>query len=173
MTRDEISAAFLALAKTKVGQVEDPTLGHHLTPWVEDIDKRAHLPVGSAYCIAGATETLQDACSSLGAKDPVGVHGGTQEFWGAMPAKYKSQNILPGCICIYRDRKDHAHGHAAIVETLVQDLSVFNTIEFNTGADGGREGNGVYEKARSIHGTQTLEILGFVDVCQMIADANP
>lgn len=55
-------------------------------------------------------------------------------------------------------------GHTAIVER-VNDNGTINTIEGNTGASGGREGDGVYRKTRNINSNNKsgLHIVGYIN----------
>jgi hypothetical protein len=172
MNRSMLADAYIDEMTKHVAEKEDPNLPHHMTPWVVELNKRVGAPPGSAYCITGATCTLQDTCKRLGLKDVVGLHCGTQQFYRSSPEKYKSQVAKKGMIGIFVDRDDPDHGHAVVVSSDPTLPSAFNTIEFNTNSDGDREGNGVWRHNRLMSGTQGLKLLGFVDVCQWVLDDN-
>ena len=83
-------------------------------------------------------------------------------FWDAM-SKYQTQEPEVGRIMIMRHGST-PQGHTGIVEALMVNGQV-RTIEGNTGASGGREGDGVYLKSRNLITPKTgLHIIGFIDL---------
>lgn len=165
-----ITATFLRNVRSHIGEKE--TKGPNRSPFIDALCKRGGVPLGSSYCLLGATCALDDACKELGLKNPVGIRAGTQVWFESVPSHYKRGTAKPGFIGIFQDRKDRAHGHAVTCTSDEDTDFVFQTVEFNTNASGSREGDGVYVKERTAHGYPSMSLRGFVDVVQWICDAN-
>lgn len=83
--------------------------------------------------------------------------------WQKSPAEIRSKIPLPGSIAIWK-QKDSTSGHTGIVTSVNIAQKTFKTIEGNTSPGDGivREGQGVYEKTRTMDGQGKLELLGFL-----------
>lgn len=83
--------------------------------------------------------------------------------WNKTPKELRSDIPKPGAIAIWR-KKGTLSGHCGIVSSIVPSYRKFHCIEGNTGPGDGvvREGDGVYEKSRSMDGAGNMELLGFL-----------
>lgn len=135
----------LHCARSKVGQRE--VGGNNRGPFVERILARLGLAPGNAWCATFVTTSLLDAGvpSQHLPKGPAAVWN-----WYKDAEKY-------GCVKKYGDRGDliffvnpSRKGHIGFV--VERRNIVARTIEGNTGPDGGRDGDGVYEKKRLFQG---------------------
>ena len=83
--------------------------------------------------------------------------------WQKSPQEIKSKIPVPGAIAVWK-QKDSTSGHTGIVVSVNLAQKTFKTIEGNTSPGGGivREGQGVYEKTRTMDGQGNLELLGFL-----------
>jgi len=81
----------------------------------------------------------------------------------AKKAGLYSATPTPNSIAIFQ-KGNSTSGHSAVVESVNQDGTI-NTIEGNTGAGGGREGDGVYRKTRNPknQNKQGLHIVGYIN----------
>ncbi len=131
----------LHVARSKVGQRESG--GNNRGPFVERLLARLGLAPGNAWCAAFVTTCLLDAGvpSKYLPKGPAAVWN-----W------YKDAKAL-GCLTDYGNRgsliyrvQSNRKGHIGFVAD--RRSVVARTIEGNTGPDGGRDGDGVYEKKR-------------------------
>lgn len=146
--------------------------GPNRSPMIDAINKRLGVALGSPYCIGGLlVRGVEVLCKKYGLKNPVDMDASTQDFWQAM-VKYHKLVGERGDIAIMRQYADAGRGHAWGVDHRIDDKH-YQSIEYNTGDDGGRDGDGVYSHNRSTDGDGSKKHLGFVDVVQCIADANP
>ncbi len=83
-------------------------------------------------------------------------------LWNATTPQARKKLPEAGLIVLWQ-HGDTTSGHAGIV-TEVLEKGEFRTVEGNTGAGTGviREGDGVFERIRSINGAGTMKVLGFV-----------
>lgn len=151
------------------------THGHNRSPAIDQINKFMGLPMGSAYCLSAIyVNCVQKLCDHMEIYNPLPKTGSTQKFWAAVPEKYKR---LPGIaakkgdICILRNRKNPALGHAFMLSE--DETHEMQTLEWNTNANGISDGEGFHELKRTQRGTLSQEYLGAVDVVSMLADHNP
>lgn len=88
-------------------------------------------------------------------------------LWNNMPVGSKlKEPPHPGCLIVWqywKDGKPTPQGHVGIITEIV-DLNTIKTIEGNTGPGLGveREGDGVYEKRRSLTGGGSMKVKGFL-----------
>lgn len=84
--------------------------------------------------------------------------------WNKTPRDLRSAVPLPGSIAIWR-KKGTISGHAGIVTSVLPSYRKFLCVEGNTGPGDGtivRDGDGVYEKNRSMDGEGSMLLLGFL-----------
>lgn len=133
-------------ARSHVGERESG--GNNKGPFVERILARLGLAPGTAWCATFVTTCLIDAGvpSKYLPKGPAAVYN-----W------YKDAERL-GCLLEKGDRGDlvfriqpNKKGHIGFIAERRSFLA--RTIEGNTGPDGGRDGDGVYEKHRAFGDT--------------------
>lgn len=159
---------FILNLQDKVGE----RAPNHRSFMVDAMCTRAGLPLGSNYCLLGATCILADTCTGFGVKNPIGLQAATQNWWNKVPPTYRRMTAQIGFIGIYQDRKDPIHGHAVVATSTEDSDFVYTTIEFNTNDGGSRTGDGVYARSRNASGSATMVLKGFVDVAKWICDAN-
>lgn len=96
-------------------------------------------------------------------------------LWNKTQAKYKSQLCSTGMIAIWQ-HGDTTSGHTGFtIDKPFYEASgeYFKTIEGNTNKAGSREGDGVYNKTRSLKSSETFKLRGFIDLPSMIFDLVP
>jgi hypothetical protein len=83
-------------------------------------------------------------------------------LWNNTNTNQRRKDPEIGTIVLWR-HGDTTSGHAGIV-TEILEKGEFRTVEGNTGDGSGviREGDGVFERVRSINGAGSMKILGFV-----------
>lgn len=83
--------------------------------------------------------------------------------WNKTPKELRSPVPKPGSIAVWR-KKGTISGHTGIVSAIVPSYRKFLCIEGNTGPGDGivREGDGVFEKSRTMDGEGSMELLGFL-----------
>jgi hypothetical protein len=84
--------------------------------------------------------------------------------WNKTDEDMRANGPHPGYIVIWQ-HGDTTQGHTGIVTSELLDDNTFNTIEGNTSAGVGvvRDGDGVYERSRSINGAGNMKVVGFID----------
>lgn len=83
-------------------------------------------------------------------------------LWNKSGEGQKKKSPEVGTIVLWR-HGDTTNGHAGIVTELLQN-GEFKTVEGNTGDGKGvvREGDGVFERVRSVNGAGSMKVLGFI-----------
>ena len=83
-------------------------------------------------------------------------------LWNKSGEGQKKKSPEVGTIVLWR-HGDTASGHAGVVTEVLQN-GQFKTVEGNTGDGAGvvREGDGVFERIRSVNGAGTMKVLGFI-----------
>lgn len=169
MLRDDL----VALWEADLGQFE--VNGPNRSEMIDGINKRLHVPLGSAYCIGGLlVRGVEVLCTKYGLRNPVIMTAGTQNFWWKAPEKFKKlkgNKAKKGDIGILVNKDDAGHGHAFGFRE--DETNVQLTIEYNTNKAGSRNGDGVYRLERSANGTITKNYRGSVDVIAWILSVNP
>lgn len=146
--------AVLRMAKAQVGIRE---VGRNRGERVEEYLAVAGAGPGEPWCAAFVSWCFALGAAELGVPNPMRLTPGALKIWRQSPPWLRSSWPTPGSIFVI----DHGggHGHCGLVESFTEGDLVIITIEGNTGPKGGREGDGVYRRARPI-----AEInLGYVD----------
>jgi hypothetical protein len=155
-------AAVLDVARSQVGVRE--TGGPNRGPEVEKYLASLGLAAGNSYCMAFIFWCFAEACVRRSERNPLVKTGRVLDHWSLAPATVKIAAemvmddltlVQPGAIFMI----DHGEGrgHCGFVHE-VRPFGV-GTIEGNTSAGGGRNGDGVYQRTR-----RYSEIsLGFLD----------
>lgn len=116
---------------------------------------------GEPWCAAFVGYCVRSV--ALRKKAKIGVHLSelSTDMWYKTPSHLRSKKPLPGSIVIWK-YPNSVHGHTGFVASIKGDKML--TIEGNTKAPGDKtiSGTGVYSKSRSIYGTDSMPILGFV-----------
>lgn len=165
-----VVGTLIKVAEKFVGEKE--TKGKNRSPLIDQIITDQGGTLGSPYCMYGMQHVIKLTCSALGVKNPMPKGGGTQSVWSKIPWLYKSKaEPMVGDLIFFQSRSDKSRGHVGLVVDLLPKERLL-CIEWNTNAKGVRDGEGVFLKERKLSGNATLSVLGFVDVAQMILDAN-
>lgn len=87
--------------------------------------------------------------------------------WNNTEPRYRLSKPQIGAIVIwqyYKDGKATASGHTGIVTGITADGKSMMTIEGNTGPGGDiiREGDGVHKKVRTVQGSTSMRVKGFI-----------
>lgn len=181
--RDFLANELINLCKEDLSQREVD--GPNRSKMIDAINTRLGVPLGSPYCIGGLlVRGVARLCDEYKLNLPVNFPftAGTQKFWygslkqqnGFVHSYLENQpyeKAKKGSIGILQNKVDKAHGHAFMFAEDESDVQ--HTIEYNTNLKGSRNGDGVYELARTVKGTSTKIYLGNVDVVSWILIANP
>jgi hypothetical protein len=83
--------------------------------------------------------------------------------WNKTPKELRSAVPVPGSIAIWQ-HEGTTQGHTGIVSSVLPSQRKFLCIEGNTGPGDGvvREGDGVFEKSRTMDGAGKMKLLGFL-----------
>lgn len=139
------------------------THGKNRSPEIDKINLNQKSYLGAPWCLSLCQQVLDDVRAALNCKIDLPEGVGTQNWWRAVKAEYKSEKPGVGFIGIMQSRTDKTKGHAFIVTELNQDGS-FKTFEGNTDLSGDRDGDGAFFSKRTMSGTKGLKMIGFVDV---------
>jgi hypothetical protein len=173
----DLANQIIAIIAADVDAKMRETHGKNRSPRIDSFNKRTGVPMGSPYCMAGAWCALDDACRKLGLKNPVPPTASSQGFFNNAPSKYRHTDML-GAIPIaafgvMQQKSNSSRGHIWVNKASKKSGSkTISTLEYNTGPDGGRDGDGAYAKIRKVDGTSTLRQRGWVDVVAWVLDAN-
>jgi hypothetical protein len=128
------------------------------------------------YCQAGVQEILDEKCRYYKIdrkKVNIPESVGTQYVWGHTNSKYKHKEPKVGSWVNWR-KGNSGQGHTGEVIEYKPGSSTFKTLEFNTSAAGQnveRDGEGFYYGlSRSVRGSVSMRINGYIDVYQAIVD---
>lgn len=163
MKPEEARQLLIDVAYTDLNKVE---VTRNRAPWIEKLWTATTYPDGmrnrEPYCAAGDCWVLKEWIARLSAlgelKKTLGMTGSEAERWRCKSArafgwedwaKAKGLKILPdtaknvpkGAFMVFD------MSHIGIVETDL--VNMVSTIEYNTGATGGRDGDGCFQKTRA------------------------
>lgn len=165
-------------AKKWVGTMEAG--GENRGPIVDHFIASTGGVLGSAWClhfvrycvdqVDKQCELIYAASESLRAPNILPKTGSCVKMWKTAPEYSKSLTPSVGSIVLWEhfDKAAHATGlgHAGIVTKVLDGGHWIGTVEGNTGperaGDINREGDGVFEKTRSLQGGPRMRILGFI-----------
>lgn len=154
------SQKLIEVARQFVGVREQG--GPNRGPLVEEFQKAVDgVAAGEPWCMAFVQYCVQKVEAATGKPAHIFRSEHCQTVWRQTKADFRFHEPLPGDIVIWRMGLSF-NGHTGIVCKVVGS-SIF-TIEGNTGAGLGvvREGDGVYERVRSLHGDGSMKVLGFI-----------
>lgn len=104
------------------------------------------------WCASFVFWCYEHAAKNCSIVNPCPKTASALKLWLKSPEFFRlanfSDKICPGCIFII----DHGHGkgHCGIVEGVDFTTQTITTIEGNTNPEGGREGDGVYRRSRTL-----------------------
>lgn len=166
MTLEEVQGLVIVEAKKYLGVREH---GYNSGPEVEMFQKAVDgKATQESWCMAYVQYCIKKVCAQVGIKEPLYSSEGCLDVWNHTADAYKNHVGGPGQIVIFQ-HGDTIHGHTGICEDAGK--IYIHTIEGNTNSAGSREGDGVYEKVRTLAGSPSLKTKGFIDVSQMIYDS--
>lgn len=130
---------------------------------------------GEPWCAAFAlfcVDMVDGLAAIIGGGEPSALYRSehVQTIWLRSPETLRLPRPQPGCMMLWQHWKGGQPtqaGHIAVVAEVVDEHTV-RTLEGNTGAPMGlgqgveREGDGVYERVRSIRGTGPMRVKGFL-----------
>lgn len=182
VTRQMIADAILVVINKDIDAKLRETHGKNRSPKIDEFNKRAKSYLGAPYCASGGWCAIDDACKALGLKNPVRPTASSQDFRRSsfIPAKYfRPEGALgmKGDVGVFQASADAAHGHHTTLDKdQAAGTKTFYTSEYNTGSDGGSDGDGAYHRTRNTI-DRSKENAGknfvcFTDVPQFILDYN-
>ena len=153
-------------AKRWIGTSETKNNVEFSNPEFKDyIKKGGHTP-GAPYCASFAKscelESEETGTERRMIEKVLTPHSLTS-LENAKRAGLYSATPTPNSIAVFQ-KGNTTSGHMAVVESVNNDGTI-STIEGNTGAGGGREGDGVYAKKRKINSNDKtgLHIVGYIN----------
>ena len=168
---NDIASMLISRANSQVGVRESGgnNKGKEVEEFQKVVDGKAQ---GEAWCMAFMQWVSKKTCDQLNVKNPLYPTEHCYTLWNNTPEKYRLSKPKKGAVMIQVTRtKGKYNGHTGICSGgLHADGKNFSTIEGNTNGAGSSEGNGVYKKTRSIDGTSSMTVKGFVDLPRMIED---
>ncbi len=169
MRRDDLVAAIIRDLEGYIGIHESD--GPNRSPTIDSINKFMKLPMGSAYCLSGLWNSLDNVAKIYEAKSiDLPKTGHCMTFANQVKPFYRTMSPQPGDWAIYQ-MGDTALGHAACVRKIIKDDIA--TIEFNTmgppkkksgSEEIVREGDGCHYKTRPKLGHGNMKLVTFVRV---------
>ena len=157
------TAIMLAAAKACVGIREQG--GNNKGPLVSLMQDTVGGPDPWAWCMSFVQTCVAYAELKSGRKSPLAASEHCMSVWNANKLQRETSNPSAGSIVIWQ-KGDTQSGHTAFFVGL--ENGEMSTVEGNTesgiGASGKveRDGGGVYECRRSIKGTPSMRVLGFI-----------
>lgn len=183
-TREEVADKIVSLIQTDVNKKlrESPPRSNR-GPRIDTFNRRTNVAMGSPWCASGGWCAIDDACKAMGLINPMPPTASSQAFGrdGLVPAKYiRNEGDLgkKGDVGTLQDSSDKNHGHhtTLTVDQTEQMRPEFSTAEYNTDASGVSNGDGAYNKKRSMIDLSPLnnfkKFVSFADIPQWIIDTN-
>lgn len=168
VTRDSIADEICNSAKSQIGVREQ---GYNDGPQIREYQKAVDGKAQKeSYCMGFVQWNAKRIAAKYGLKNPMFPSELCTAVWDHTPAKYrlKPGQAIRGSVFIQKVRGNSIKGHTGI--NTGSGSVQWPTIEGNTDASGSREGDGVYATTRMVTGTATKEVLGHIDIAQMIYD---
>lgn len=159
--RDEANLMLVAEAMKYIGVTEHG--GENKGPQVEEFQKAVDgKAAGEPWCAAFMMFCLQQAEDLTGLSSAVHRSEHCLTVWNMTPKDMRREKPEPGCLVIWQYGETTA-GHMGIVKEVLPDGRMI-TIEGNTSDSSGveREGDGVFEKNRSVVGSDKMKVAGFL-----------
>ena len=168
---NDIASMLISRANSQVGVREsgDNNKGKEVEEFQKVVDGKAQ---GEAWCMAFMQWVSKKTCDQLNVKNPLYPTEHCYTLWNNTPEKYRLSKPKKGAVMIQVTKtKGKYNGHTGICTGgFHADGKNFSTIEGNTNGAGSSEGDGVYKKTRSIDGSSSMTVKGFVDLPRMIED---
>lgn len=182
ITRQKVADSIVAKIQADVDAKLRETHGKNRSPRIDSFNKRVGVYLGAPYCASGGWCAIDDACKELGLKNPVPKTASSQDFrrTSFVPAKYiRKEGELgkKGDVGVLQVNGDSSHGHhTTLNKDQVAGSKTFYASEYNTGPDGGRDGDGAYNRTRNTIDKSSENagklFICFTDIPQWIIDFN-
>jgi hypothetical protein len=150
--KPKLAVRTLEIAISKVGVREIG--GDNRGPDVEMFQRAAKIAPGQPWCMAFINWCAEQAAKELGVVSPLEalslqgfVQAHVDYFKPRGKVLDKSADARPGDLAVFWYASLKRYGHVGIVERVEPGVRIF-TVEGNTNAAGGREGNAVARKER-------------------------
>ena len=117
---------------------------------------------GEAWCCAFLQFCIKEVEAKLNIKSPIFKSESVWEMYHQSNASCRVSHGIQGFVICWSVPPGTKKGHTGIIIDTTPD-NRFLTIEGNTNEAGSREVDGVYQKSRSLTGSDTFKVLGFLD----------
>ena len=154
-------ACFLEAAKACVGIVEEG--GDNRGPMVEAFQSTIGGANGQSWCLSFIQALTAYVEDRFGVVSNLPLTELVAALWDKTPVEVRvtAENVQPGDLILWQYGAT-SKGHVGIVTNVL--FKLLRTIEGNTSdsKEIDREGDGVYEKERSLIGTTNMHVLGYL-----------
>lgn len=137
-------------------------------PNIEEFQKAINgVASGEPWCAGFVGFCIKKVEEETGVKTALRLSEHVLTMWNNNPDQ-QTEHPMPGFLAVWR-HGDGPSGHIGIVEQVVPAKGrvpgKLRTIEGNTSSDEAvvREGDGVFRKERSLTGTPSMKLIGFLD----------
>lgn len=127
---------------------------------VEEYQRTAGVEPPEPYCASAVFTWYKEGAAALGVPSPLPQSGYCPDFvnWARAHGRLiPAVHALPGDPVFYWHESMGRFAHAGLCRASPGDGTIV-AIEANTNDDGGREGNGVYQKVRQVAGTRHVAV---------------
>jgi uncharacterized protein (TIGR02594 family) len=162
--RDEANLMLVQEAMKYIGITEKggENKGSEVEEFQKAVDGKAS---GEPWCAAFMMFCLQQTEDLTGLSSEVFRSEHCMTVWNRSPQHLRKEKPQSGCLVIWQ-HAGGSSGHMGIVKQVLDDGRMI-TIEGNTGGSTSgseivREGDGVFEKNRSISGSDKMKVAGFL-----------
>lgn len=153
-----------ALRHTAVRERGGANRGKEVEEFQRAVDGKAS---GEAWCMCFVQFCVKKAEEALNRHSDIARSEHCLTVWNNTPIIMRRRKPAPGLIVIWK-HDGTSNGHTGII-THVDPNGIMNTVEGNTGGGATaqsavvREGDGVYRRARSVNGSGSMKIVGYID----------
>jgi hypothetical protein len=150
------------------------TIGVHETsfndgPLIQEFQKTVDgVASKEPWCMGWVQTMVHRTCQDFAIVNPLFPSEHCLTVWFRTDARYKKKEPSYGYVAIF-STGGAINGHTGVCITGLNG-TFFGTIEGNTNEGGSREGNAVVQKVRTFPGKYGMQVVGFIDVPQMILD---
>lgn len=160
---------FIEIAESQIGvtEVGGDNSGEAVEEYQKIVDKKARK---EPWCMALVQWCIKKVELEFSTHSYVFKSEGCLDVWRNTPIMCRIENPQVGAIVIWGMYDSTGNptpfGHCGIVTNIKSDL-IFETVEGNTGPGGSydkinRDGDGVYARTRSVAGSFTMRIEGYI-----------
>jgi uncharacterized protein (TIGR02594 family) len=162
MLRAAANLKVVAQAQKFIGVREKggPNRGKEVEMFQKAVDGKAE---GEPWCMAFVQFCVEQVEAATGFDSQLFRTEHCLTTWLKTPVGLRTMKPEPGCIVLWQHGRT-SNGHTGIVTKVLSDKAAIRTVEGNTGSGSAvvREGDGVYERERSMNGSGDMHILGYI-----------